>query len=108
MVHSYGENKSFVTVHVEVDSDESILISHELVDGIEADFLKDNINLVIHMDPVCISDPETNELRALCERVISDIAKENSSPVSMHDFRIVKGTVCTKLLFDISVSNDIN
>ena len=107
VVHSYGENKSFVTVHVEVDSDESILISHELVDGIEADFLKDNINLVIHMDPVCISDPETNELRALCERVISDIAKENSSPVSMHDFRIVKGTVCTKLLFDISVSNDM-
>ena len=107
VVHSYGENKSFVTVHVEVDSDESILVSHELVDGIEADFLKDNINLVIHMDPVCISDPETNELRALCEKVISDIAKENSSPVSMHDFRIVKGTMCTKLLFDVSVSNDM-
>ena len=107
VVHSYGENKSFVTVHVEVDSDESILTSHELVDGIEADFLKDNINLVIHMDPVCISDPETNELRALCERVISDIAKEYSSPVSMHDFRIVKGTVCTKLLFDVSISNDM-
>lgn len=107
VVHSYGENKSFVTVHVEVDSDESILVSHELVDGIEADFLKDNINLVIHMDPVCISDPETNELRALCEKVISDIAKEYSSPVSMHDFRIVKGTVCTKLLFDVSISNDM-
>ena len=39
--------------------------------------------------------------------VISDIAKENSSPVSMHDFRIVKGTMCTKLLFDVSVSNDM-
>jgi len=107
VVHSYGENKSFVTVHVEVDSDESILVSHELVDGIEADFLKDNINLVIHMDPVCISDPETNELKALCERIVSDIAKEYSSPVSMHDFRIVKGTVYTKLLFDVSISNDM-
>lgn len=107
VVHSYGENKSFVTVHVEVDSDVSIIESHELIDGIEADFLRDNINLVIHMDPVCISDPETNALHAMCERVVSDIAKEYSSPVSMHDFRVVKGTVVTKLLFDINISNDM-
>ncbi len=107
VVHSYGENKSFVTVHVEVDSDIPIIESHELIDGIEADFLKENINLVIHMDPVCISDPETNRLHSICAEVISDIAKEYSSPVSMHDFRVVKGTVVTKLLFDISISNDM-
>ncbi|MBQ8392489.1 MAG: cation transporter [Clostridia bacterium] len=107
VVHSYGEHKSFVTVHVEVDSDESIMVSHELVDGIEADFLKDGINLVIHMDPVCISDPETSALREMCAKVVSDVAAEYSSPVSMHDFRVVKGTVFTKLLFDVNVSNDM-
>ena len=107
VVHSYGESKSFVTVHVEVDSDESIMVSHELMDNIEADFLKDNINLVIHMDPVCISDPETNMLRDKCSKIVSDIAAEYSSPVSMHDFRIVKGTIYTKVLFDVSISNDM-
>ena len=77
------------------------------MDNIEADFLKDNINLVIHMDPVCISDPETNMLRDKCSKIISDIAAEYSSPVSMHDFRIVKGTIYTKVLFDVSISNDM-
>lgn len=107
VVHSYGESKSFVTVHVEVDSDESILVSHEMVDNIEADFLKENINLVIHMDPVCISDPETNRLKELCSRVVANIAAEYSSPISIHDFRVVKGSVYTKVLFDISISNDM-
>lgn len=107
VVHSYGENKSFVTVHVEVDSDESIMTSHELVDTIEADFLKDNINLVVHMDPVCISDPETNRLREMCARIVSNVAAAYSSPVSMHDFRVVRGTIVTKLLFDVNISNDM-
>ena len=107
VVHSYGENKSFITVHVEVDSEESIMVSHELMDNIEADFLKENINLVIHMDPVCINDPETNELKSICAKIVSDIASEYSSPVSMHDFRVVKGSIYTKLLFDVSISNDM-
>lgn len=107
VVHSYGESKSFITVHVEVDSEESIMISHELMDNIEADFLKDNINLVIHMDPVCINDPETNALKDMCTKIISDIAAEYSSPASMHDFRVVKGSIYTKLLFDVSISNDM-
>ena len=107
VVHSYGESKSFITVHVEVDSEESIMISHELMDNIEADFLKDNINLVIHMDPVCINDPETNALKDMCTKIISDIAGEYSSPASMHDFRVVKGSIYTKLLFDVSISNDM-
>ena len=91
----------------EVDSEESIMISHELMDNIEADFLKDNINLVIHMDPVCINDPETNALKDMCTKIISDIAAEYSSPASMHDFRVVKGSIYTKLLFDVSISNDM-
>ena len=107
VVHSYGESKSFITVHVEVDSEASIMVSHELMDNIEADFLKDNINLVIHMDPVCINDPETNELKSMCTKIISDIASEYSSPVSMHDFRVVKGTIYTKVLFDVRISNDM-
>ncbi|MGM9646054.1 MAG: cation diffusion facilitator family transporter [Eubacteriales bacterium] len=108
VIHSYGEGRCFATVHVEVDADGDIMESHDMIDNIEADFLKElNINLVIHMDPVCVSDPETNILREKCAKIVSDIASEYSSPVSMHDFRIVKGVTHTNIIFDISVSNDM-
>ena len=70
VVHSYGANRYFVTVHVEIDADASVMHSHDLMDVIEADFLKDGINLVIHMDPISVSDPETKELREQCEKIV--------------------------------------
>ena len=106
VVHSYGENKTFITVHVEVDADADVMESHDMIDNIEADFLKQNINLVIHMDPVSISDPETNELRLKCMDIVSHISSEHSSPASIHDFRIVKGVTHTNILFDVSIGND--
>ena len=105
VVHSYGANRYFVTVHVEVDADEKIMHSHDLMDIIEADFLKDGINLVIHMDPISVTDEETGELRKKCLDLISSLSKEYSSPMSMHDFRIVKGVTHTNLIFDINVTN---
>ncbi|MBR2024305.1 MAG: cation transporter [Clostridia bacterium] len=107
VVHSYGENKTFVSVHVEVDADGNIMESHDVIDNIEADFLKENINLVVHMDPISISDPETNELRAKCMDIVSHIGAEMSSPISIHDFRIVKGKTHTNVLFDVNVSNEL-
>lgn len=107
VVHSYGENKTFITVHVEVDADGDIMQSHDIIDNIEADFLKENINLVIHMDPISISDPETNDLRLKCMDIVSHLSAEYSSPISIHDFRIVKGITHTNVIFDVSVSNDL-
>lgn len=106
VVHSYGETRMFVTAHVEVDADVDINESHDLIDNIEADFLKDNVNLVIHMDPVSISDPETNELRLKCVDIISHISAEQSAPMSIHDFRIVKGITHTNIIFDVSIATD--
>ena len=106
VIHSYGANRYFATVHVEVDADVEIMHSHDLMDIIEADFLKDGINLVIHMDPISVSDPETNELRAKCLEMISQISQEYSSPASMHDFRIVKGITHTNVIFDVSISDE--
>lgn len=106
VIHSYGENRCFVTVHVEIDADGEIMHSHDLMDNIEADFLKDGINLVIHMDPVSITDEETNELRHKVQDIISALSGEYSTPISMHDFRIVKGITHTNVLFDVSVSNE--
>ncbi len=107
VIHSYGANRCFATVHVEIDADGEIMHSHDLMDNIEADFLKnEGINLVIHMDPISISDPETNELRHKCLEIVSSLSQEYSQPVSMHDFRIVKGVTHTNVLFDVSITTE--
>ncbi|MBE6674374.1 MAG: cation transporter [Ruminococcaceae bacterium] len=107
VIHSYGANRCFATVHVEIDADGEIMHSHDLMDNIEADFLKnEGINLVIHMDPISVSDPETNELRQKCLEMVSAISQEYSHPVSMHDFRIVKGVTHTNVLFDVSITDE--
>ena len=109
VIHSYGANRCFATVHVEIDADGEIMHSHDLMDNIEADFLKnEGINLVIHMDPISISDPETNELRQKCMGIVSSLSQEYSQPVSMHDFRIVKGVTHTNVLFDVSVTTEFS
>ncbi|MBQ7907492.1 MAG: cation transporter [Clostridia bacterium] len=107
VIHTYGEKRCFATVHVEIDADANVMHSHDLMDIIEADFLKDGINLVIHMDPISVNDPETKELRAECMVIVSELSSEYSSPVSLHDFRIVKGITHTNIIFDVSVTNEI-
>ena len=44
-VYSYGPNKYFASVHVEVDANVDVLVSHELVDEIERDFAL-NTNII--------------------------------------------------------------
>lgn len=96
MVHSYGPNRVFVSVHVEVDSREDILVSHDRIDQIEKDFLEDGIHLVIHLDPIVLDDPVVNQLK---DDVIKCV-KELSNELEIHDFRAVLGNTQSKLIFD--------
>jgi cation diffusion facilitator family transporter len=99
-VHNYGVAKCFATVHCEVAAEQDIMVSHDLIDNIERDFLKEQgIQMVIHLDPVVTSDQRTNELRAQVEGLIGGIAPE----IGMHDFRVVWGVTHSNLIFDIVV-----
>lgn len=97
-VHSYGPGRYFASVHCEVSAKEDIMISHDLIDNIERDFLeKENIHLVIHLDPVDMDDERTNALRAK----VSAIVQEISPSLHIHDFRVVWGVTHSNLIFDI-------
>ncbi len=99
-VHSYGANKCFASVHCEVPAEQDIMLSHDIIDNIERDFLKEyGIHLVIHLDPVVTNDARTNELKAKVEQLIADLPLD----VSMHDFRVVWGISHTNLIFDVVV-----
>ena len=99
-MHSYGPNCIFATCHVEIDSQIDVLISHDLIDNIEKDCLKDlKIFTTIHMDPVVLNDPFQDELKIK----VLDMLKEFPFPCSIHDFRIVKGPTHTNIVFDLLV-----
>lgn len=97
-VHSYGAYKCFASVHCEVSAEQDIMVSHDIIDNIERDFLKDEgIHMVIHLDPIVTNDAKTNELKDLVKGIISEISPE----ISMHDFRVVWGISHSNLIFDI-------
>jgi cation diffusion facilitator family transporter len=99
-VHSYGAGKCFASVHCEVAAEQDIMISHDIIDNIERDFLKEQgIHLVVHLDPVVTSDTKTNELKAKVEELIGKISPE----IGMHDFRVVWGVTHSNLIFDVIV-----
>ena len=97
-VHSYGEGRIFASVHCEVDADKDIMVSHDVIDNIERDFLQDmDIHLVIHLDPVQIHDEKTQKLFHEVRKIVADMSPE----YSIHDFRVVWGTTHSNLIFDI-------
>ncbi len=99
-VHSYGQGRTFASVHCEVPAEEDILISHDLIDNIERDFLEqEGIHLVIHLDPVITCDEKAN---ALHEAVLTKV-KELYPRSAIHDFRVVWGVTHSNVLFDVAV-----
>ena len=103
IVHDYGPNRLFVSVHVEVDYRRDIFESHDMIDNIEKEIKEEmGIETVVHMDPIRTDDELTNALREMLRKVLKQI-----DPVlSFHDFRVVPGTTHTNLIFDVVVPFD--
>ncbi|MCM1551546.1 MAG: cation diffusion facilitator family transporter [Butyrivibrio sp.] len=103
MVHNYGPGRVHISLHAEVPADGNILEMHDLIDLIEHKLRSTlHCTAVIHMDPVCVGDPETDRLHELVTQVLAEI----DPAITMHDFRIVKGPTHTNLIFDVVVPFD--
>ena len=85
-LHYYGHIK-YAVIHVEVDAKKDIMESHKLVDSIEREVKsKMDINLTIHMDPILIDDPLTDEYLKRIREIISSY----DPSLHFHDFRVTK------------------
>lgn len=109
ILHNYGPDKFFGSVHVEMPSDFDVLYSHDIIDNIERDIMAEfGILLSIHYDPVEVNNARVNELKIIAESAVKRISEE----LSIHDFRVVDGPSHTNLIFDVvvprkfSLSND--
>ena len=100
MLHNYGPNKIFASAHVEVDSSKDIFETHDHIDNIEREVKENmNIDLVLHMDPAKVNDPETELYRAKVVEAIHQIDPK----WGFHDFRIVSGPTHVNLVFDLVI-----
>lgn len=98
MLHDYGPSQKFMSLHAEVNSQIPVIELHDVIDNIELEILdKYKILTTIHMDPIDTKDELTNSLKTKVLKIVEEI----NSEYKIHDFRIVKGTTHTNLVFDV-------
>ena len=105
MVHDYGPGQKFATLHVEMDRREDPLVCHDIIDNIEREILvRHGIHLTIHYDPLEMDDAETVEMHGR----VTEMVNRLDPRLRMHDFRMVRGTDHTNLIFDLVVPPDLD
>ena len=106
MVHDYGPGRTIASVHAEVPDNLTLVDVHAVIDLIEHKILSElNVDIVIHMDPVATDDLLVNTTKAEIVRLLT----ENLAPgITIHDFRMVPGSVRTKVLFDAVIPLDVH
>ncbi|MBQ2777844.1 MAG: cation transporter, partial [Peptococcaceae bacterium] len=103
MVHDYGPNKRFASLHVEMDQRIDPLLCHSIIDDLERECLASHgIHLVIHYDPLVVDDPDLNRMHKSVEQVLKQISPE----LKTHDFRMCKTPTHINLIFDVSLPMD--
>lgn len=100
IVHDYGPGRVMISLHAEVDVNGDIQDIHEQIDYIEHELQeKLHCSATIHMDPIVTDDKEVLAMKAKVEEMVHFLDES----FSMHDFRMVKGSTRTNLIFDVEV-----
>ena len=96
VVHDYGPGRLMITLHAEVPAHGDIMAMHDVIDNIEKELMeKLHCHAVIHMDPIVTDGSVT----ALKEQVAA-LVKQVDPGLTIHDFRVVRGTTHDNLIFD--------
>lgn len=100
VVHNYGPGRVMISLHAEVSADGSLVELHEVIDEAENTLSQVlGCEAVIHMDPICNQDEETEKMKELTKEKLSQL----DVTLSLHDFRMIQGPTQKKLVFDILV-----
>lgn len=100
LIHQYGPNKIFASVHIEVDDRWDLNKAHQVIDQIEAVFKNQlGVELVCHVDPVNLYDEQQQFIHQQVKKIIAAI-----DPIlRAHDIRFVSHNEKDILYFDLVV-----
>ncbi len=101
MVHDYGPGRLFASVHVEMAAENDVMESHDVIDNIERDFLRNGLHLVVHFDPIVTADDDTRH-------EIAEIVRSIDPALSIHDLRLVTGPTHTNVIFDCVIPHEFH
>ncbi len=101
MVHDYGPGRLFASVHVEMAAENDVMESHDVIDNIERDFLRDGLHLVVHFDPIVTADDDTRH-------EIAEIVRSIDPALTIHDLRLVTGPTHTNVIFDCVIPHEFH
>ena len=105
IVHDYGPGRVMISLHAEVAVDGDIQDIHEQIDHIEHELQeKLHCSATIHMDPIVTDDREVLAMKDKVEKIVHNL----DASFSIHDFRMVKGTTRTNLIFDVEVPRKVS
>jgi len=100
VVHDYGPDKIFVSLHMEVDGSKEIFLLHDATDLVEKRISEElGCEAVIHMDPIDVNNPILKELYSTLQKRLDIVCPEGN----VHDLRIVPGPTHTNVIFDLIV-----
>lgn len=101
VVHDYGPGRIMISLHAEVPADGDIIKIHDVIDNCEEELRTElGCESVIHMDPIVTNDPQVTKLKQQMKSILAEIDED----LNLHDFRVVKGTTHTNIIFDIVVA----
>ena len=104
MYHDYGADNQFLTLHVEVNSEDDVMKIHQDIDEIERYIsAKYHMDATIHIDPIRIDDPRSNALYDYVKKKLGEI----DFRLDLHDFRIVGRKDGLNLIFDVLLPMDL-
>ena len=99
VVHNYGAGNTIASLHAEVDGEENVFHTHDVIDNIENRLFSElGVRATIHMDPIVTNDERVNTLKSETLSLVREIDEQ----LSIHDFRFVEGRTHSNLIFDIS------
>lgn len=98
VVHNYGPDKIFVSLHMEVDGSRDMLYLHDAADLTEREISeKLGCEVTIHMDPLDVKNPALTEIYGHIKKT----AEKINPSISIHDLRMVTLPTHTNIIFDV-------
>lgn len=104
LIHKYGPDNYFVTVHIEMDARWSLLEAHAVIDQIEEEFQeKFNSSTVCHLDPIVLNNDKYNDIYMTVKQTL----KKEDEKFNFHDFRVIEEQDKNQIHLDVVVPRHI-